>query len=77
MSMRLLSPSIACWSTIPRIQWIWPEDWTPDGTKIVAGVKRIDGTAQIAAGFHGGWCHDGAEIAAVARPYADGAVPGR
>jgi Tol biopolymer transport system component len=32
----------------PEIKWIWPEDWTPDGKKIIAGVQRIDGTAQIA-----------------------------
>jgi Tol biopolymer transport system component len=33
----------------PEIKWIWPEDWTPDGKRIIAGVQRVDGTAQIAA----------------------------
>ena len=32
----------------PEIQWIWPEDWTPDGKKIVVGVQRMDGSVQIA-----------------------------
>ena len=32
----------------PEFKWIWPEDWTPDGKRIIAGVRRTDGTAQIA-----------------------------
>jgi Tol biopolymer transport system component len=31
----------------PEVKWIWPEDWTPDGKRIIAGVQRADGTAQI------------------------------
>ena len=33
----------------PDIKWIWPEDWTPDGKRIIAGVQRVDGTAQVVA----------------------------